>query len=138
MIAGRIVESNQAVNESQIIYQASYMRFTDDTCTVGLSKSPIGPCWEGEGAGYEGFYWKFSCDEEFKIYEQFCGRTNTNCTESDCQEPIWWGEKANLCIQSGEQYYLWRCTLPDLNNIVFSLKSYILEQIDTWTAEYQE
>lgn len=34
-------------------YKAIWQYYTDDTCTLAITDT-LGPCWEGEGAGYAG------------------------------------------------------------------------------------
>jgi len=88
---------------------AVFQLYTDDTCTLG-SALPTGPCWEGEGAGYEGFFWYFTCDKEYRIYESQCSPTGCNLTE--CQTPHDWGDIANTCSENVGSFYRYTCIEP--------------------------
>jgi len=87
-------------------YRGTWQYFTDDTCTIANTPM-LGPCWKGTGAGYEGYYWSFTCDNEFLIYESLCDVTN--CT--NCRAGRHWGEVANQCISYNEEVYRWICMI---------------------------
>jgi len=93
-------------------YLAIYQFFKDDTCELAIS-NPLGPCWEGEGEGYQGYYWHFTCDDKFDVFEALCGPINSLCNVSACQRPRNWGETANECITYTGDHYKYTCiSLP--------------------------
>jgi len=95
-----------AENDIPTSYKGTWQYFTDDSCTLATT-TVMGPCWKGEGAGYEGYFWSFSCDIEFFIYEHMCDVTN--CT--NCQDGNTYLEVANECITNGEDNYRWVCII---------------------------
>jgi len=104
MIVGWYIKLEQKMNNETVFYKAGYQFFTDDFCELATSLL-VGPCWKGEGEGYDGSYWQFSCDTNYWIYESQCGPNN--CTS--CAEGYHWGEEANDCIISKGSFYKWVC-----------------------------
>eukprot|EP01126_Amoeba_proteus_P006111 TRINITY_DN12117_c0_g4_i2.p1 TRINITY_DN12117_c0_g4~~TRINITY_DN12117_c0_g4_i2.p1 ORF type:complete len:156 (-),score=10.43 TRINITY_DN12117_c0_g4_i2:229-696(-) len=90
-------------------YAAVWRYYTDETCTVALNLEIYGPCWEGVGAGYSGYFWHMSCNKDFLVYERLCGPTDSTCNLTNCEDPQHWGEKANECITDAGQYHMWTC-----------------------------
>jgi len=99
------------VNPPESKYLAVYQFYETDKCELATSL-PLGPCWEGEGAGYEGYYWHFTCDDKFNVYEALCGPINSGCNLTQCQRGRNWGESANECLTFSGEYYRYICINP--------------------------
>jgi len=84
---------------------ATFQYFTDGSCTVGTPDGVLGPCWQGSGPGYDGYYWSYTCDDNLLIFEALCDRTG--CT--NCKAGRNWGEAANQCIIFNDEYYRYTC-----------------------------
>eukprot|EP01124_Arcella_intermedia_P002855 TRINITY_DN1155_c0_g1_i1.p1 TRINITY_DN1155_c0_g1~~TRINITY_DN1155_c0_g1_i1.p1 ORF type:complete len:156 (-),score=14.68 TRINITY_DN1155_c0_g1_i1:39-506(-) len=86
-------------------YKSFFVYYPDLNCSGFAISEPVGPCWYGEGAGYEGYYWQYSCDEEFKIYEAMC-RAADGCSECRAR---FWGEYADTCYEYLGEFYEYTC-----------------------------
>src|SRR5689334_22739994 len=84
---------------------ATWENFNEASCSSPIPGQKYGPCWKGEGAGYSGYYWHYTCDDEGLIYEAECGTDGCD----NCYPGINWDEKVGVCINYQKEYYQYTC-----------------------------
>jgi len=102
------IEAQNELSGGLKTYKALFFYYTDTTCELATESAALGPCWKGIGPGYDGYYWKFTCDENYLIFEALC-TDGVNC--SACRAGRHWGEAANQCLMFNDEYYRWICAI---------------------------